>query len=93
MKCKELFFSDHAVSQMFQRNIRVDEVKKILIDGEIIREYFDDRPYPSFLVLGYSDSRPLHLVVARDEQTGRCIIITTYEPSVEIWKAGFKDKK
>lgn len=68
------------------------EVKFILNDGEVIREYADDKPYPSFLLLGFIDRRPLHLLVAKDSETGNCILVTAYEPDKNAWSPDFKTK-
>jgi len=93
MICKETLFSDHAITQMFKRNISVDNVKFIIENGEIIITYFYDKPYPSHLILGYIDKRPIHIVVGKDGNLERCIIITAYEPDENIWQAGFKLKR
>ena len=70
---------------MFKRNISLEEVKFILDKGDVIREYQDDKPYPSFLLLAFKDLRPLHLLVAKDIETGICIIVTVYEPNPIKW--------
>lgn len=93
MTCKEVLFSDHAISQMFKRNISVDDVKWVLENGEIIAEYQNDKPYASCLMLGYRNSRPIHIVVGKDEEKERCIVITAYEPDPNIWQPGFKSKR
>jgi hypothetical protein len=93
MICKETLFSDHAITQMFKRSISVDNVKFVIERGEVIATYLHDKPYPSYLLLGYIDKRPLHIVVAKDEDLQRCIAITAYEPDENIWQAGFKLKK
>jgi len=90
--CNKILFSDHIISQMFRRNISLAEVKFILNDGAIIREYADDKPYPSFLLLGFIDRRPLHLLVAKDSETGNCIMVTAYEPDKNVWSPDFKTK-
>ena len=77
---------------MFRRNISLEEVKFILNTGESIREYADDKPYPSLLLLGFIDHRPLHLLVARDNDTGNCIMVTVYEPDKKLWSSDFKTK-
>lgn len=92
MKCNKLVFTEHIVSQMFRRNISVDDIIAILEDGEIIMTYTDDKPYPSYLILGFRNKRPLHLVVAKDNQTGQCIMITVYEPDKNSWSLDFKFK-
>jgi len=92
MVCFSVHFSDHIISQMFKRNITVDDVKQILSEGEIIRQYPDDRPYPSFLLLGFIDLRPIHLVVAKKDGTNDCILVTVYEPDRNIWSNDYKSK-
>ena len=92
MNCNKIFFSDHIISQMFRRSISVEEVKFILNTGEVIREYPEDIPYPSFLLLGFIDHRPLHILVANDSDTGNCIMVTAYEPDKNLWSPDFKTK-
>ena len=92
MECKKIYFSGHATVQMFKRSILVEDIETVLKAGMIIKDYPDDNPYPSFLILGFMKSRPLHIVVSTDE-FGNCYIITAYEPDVAIWNADFKTKK
>jgi hypothetical protein len=77
---------------MFKRNISLVEVKIILEKGIIIKEYNEDKPYPSFLLLGFIDRRPLHLLVAKDIETENCIMVTVYEPDKNVWSIDFKTK-
>ena len=41
-------------------------------------------PYLSYLVLGYVAERAIHVVYSIDEQDN-LIVITIYEPSLDIW--------
>lgn len=93
MHCDKILFSDHAVSQMFKRDIEIKDVHYIVSQGQIIKKYLHDRPYPSFLLLGYINKRPLHLVIAEDKQNYTCVIITAYEPDKLIWNKDFKTKR
>jgi hypothetical protein len=77
---------------MFRRNISLDDVEFILDQGEIIKEYQEDKPYPSFLLFRFIDLRPLHLLVAKDNETGTCIMVTVYEPDKNVWSTDFKTK-
>jgi len=77
---------------MFAREIMVNDVESILENGEIIKAYPDDKPYPRALKMGYAGVRPLHIVTARNNLDNSCIIITVYEPDALIWKDGFKNK-
>ena len=92
MICGEILFSDHAIGQMFKRNISVDDVKLVMNSGEIIATYLLDKPYPSYLMLGYIVKRPLHVVVAKNDDISRCTVVTAYEPDEAIWAYGFKSK-
>ena len=92
MKCRKVHFSGHATVQMFKRIIEVDHVEYVLKTGKIIREYPEDKPYPSFLILGYVKKRPLHVVVSTDK-LGNCYIVTVYEPNRKLWENDFETKK
>ena len=67
-------------------------MKIILEKGIAIKEYNEDKPYPSFLLLGFIDRRPLHLLVAKDIETENCIMVTIYEPDKNVWSIDFKTK-
>jgi len=91
MKVK-IIYSAHVVIQMFKRGISVEDIVHILNTGVIIREYPDDKPYPSFLILGFRDLIPLHIVYAVNE-VGEDIIITAYEPDSALWNNDYTIKK
>lgn len=88
----DFIYRIHAIERMFERDIAELEVENIVNNGEIIQSYPNDKPYPSFLSLGYSGQRPLHVVYAVDEKEN-AIIITVYEPELDKWQAGFKMRK
>ncbi|HEY3127912.1 MAG TPA: DUF4258 domain-containing protein [Acidobacteriota bacterium] len=88
-----LVFRQHAVERMFQRHIAVDDVRKALATSEVIESYPEDTPYPSRLVLGWSGSRPPHIVAAENTQEQETVVITVYEPDRKEWEQGFKRRK
>lgn len=90
---KRLSFRVHAVQKMFERSITQDDVAYVIEQGEVIRKYEDDTPYPSRLMLGWRGTRPLHVVAADDEAAEETIVITVYEPDPELWEPDFKTKK
>jgi hypothetical protein len=90
---KKIYYSNHAVKQMFQRNITTHEVEYALEKGETIQEYPEDRPYPSKLLLAFYGQRPLHVVCSYNKDEKITIIITVYEPTNKIWKNDFKTRK
>jgi hypothetical protein len=93
LECGRVVFSGHAIRRMFQRGVGRDAVNAVISDGETIAEYPDDSPYPSRLLLGLVEGRPLHVVVAWDAGTDRCIIVTVYEPRHEQWEPGFRKRR
>jgi hypothetical protein len=78
---------------MFERRISEDDVHHVLNTGEIVEDYPNDTPYPSQLLLGWSEDRPLHLVVANDAADNERIVITVYEPDSGHWEPDFKRRK
>lgn len=88
----QILFTGHATRRMAQRGITVQEVERVLALGEIIESYPDDTPYPSVLLLGYIDARPVHVVAAERTDAAETIVITVYEPAPERWDATFRTR-
>ena len=93
MDCRQIFFRGHAVRRMFERGVAKDDVVAVITSGEVIIEYPDDKPYPSFLVLGWRAGEALHVVVAEDRPSQACYVITVYVPDPAVWSADFKRRR
>ena len=89
MSGRQLVFRVHAIRRMVERRISRADIRQVLERGEMIEEYPEDTPYPSRLLLGFCDSRPMHIVVADNTETQETIIITAYEPDPEQWDSTF----
>ena len=76
---------------MFERDIFEEDIEDTIKNGEIIEEYLDDKPYPSFLTLKFFD-KPLHVVFAKNEENDEIIVITAYYPDKEKWSDDFKTR-
>jgi hypothetical protein len=50
---------------MFAGSITPELVARAVGSGEIIAEYPDDQPFPSFLLLYFEGGKPLHVVVGK----------------------------
>ena len=83
----------HALERMLEREISRDMVKQALLTGEIIEDYSDQKPYPGALFLGWVHGKPLHVVIAFDEFSGFCFIITTYEPDLEHFEEDYRTRR
>lgn len=90
MNCATIHYSRHAFERMFERAIAPEAVGRIIAQGEIVADYPDDRPYPSMLILGFDQTRPIHVVVARDAVTNECHVVTVYLPDPALWDETFK---
>ena len=86
-------YRTHAIERMFERNISDEVVEKVIKNGKIIEEYPDDKPYPSFLILGYEKDdlkKPIHVVFAKDDKN--IIVITVYRPSELKWTNNYQSR-
>ncbi len=81
-----LIYRVHAVRRMAERGIREEDVARVIAGGKEIESYPEDRPYPSRLLLGWVEDRPIHVVAASAERA--IIIITVYEPDAAQWHPG-----
>ena len=88
-----LVFRTHAIQRMFERRITEDDVFDVLSDGIIVENYPDDRTYPSELVLGWCGVRPIHIVVAHNEDDNEDVVVTVYEPDNTLWTPDFRRRK
>ena len=89
----ELIISQHALQQIFKRDISIELIKLAISEGELIKNYPDDKPYPSKLMLYFKNEMPLHIVIAENKRDNQIILITAYVPEIGIWNSDFKTKK
>lgn len=76
-------FSDHAVKRMIERSAERGDIEHVVLYGEIIEEYPDDKYSPSCLIYGRTRTgRNLHVQVSFPPKV---VIITIYEPDLQEW--------
>jgi len=78
---------------MALRLISPEEVKDVLKYGKVIKEYSDDKPNPSRLILSTVNGRPLHVLAAYANEIDSEIIVTAYEPNLEHWSEDFSKRR
>ncbi len=88
-----IIFRVHAVERMFERGISELDVRDVLENGEVIEAYPDNIPYPSRLLLGTCEGRPIHVLASDDLLERAVVIITVYEPDPSQWDASFKRRR
>lgn len=82
----------HILIRMQQREIKIKEVIDCINNGEIIEYYESDYPFPSCLILGFSDIHSgVHVVCA----VGKDYVwmITTYYPDKDQWYEDLKTRR
>ena len=92
MKIDNVVFRVHAIQRMFEREISVKSVKKILETGEIIEDYSAEMPEPGRLIMGYQGNRPIHLVLSENTKDNQVIIVTVYIPGPDRWKKDHRSR-
>ena len=90
--CDKIKWTTHGLERLQERDISVDDVKRCLMNGEIIEEYPDDFPKPSALIFGYrAIGNPLHVVCGINHE---CIyIVTAYVPTEEKFEPDLKTRR
>lgn len=82
-KLGKVKFSIHAQERIDERKVLISEIEKVISTGEIIEKYPDDKPYPSYLILGYvRNNQPLYVLCALGENL---IIVTVHWFDPEKW--------
>jgi hypothetical protein len=83
----------HVLQKLAERGIQQQAVREVLLSGERVRDYTEDRPFPSALFLGYTGGKPLHVVAACDEINRQAFVITAYQPSKDVFESDYRTKK
>ncbi|MBF0131127.1 MAG: DUF4258 domain-containing protein [Magnetococcales bacterium] len=78
---------------MFERGLVPEEVVFTIESGEMVKDYPDDQPFPSRLLLGFPKGRPVHVVLSFDPLSRRCHVITAYVPDKKIWNLDFRSRR
>ena len=91
-KAEQIAITEHARRRLVERGISVDDIIQCIDTGEIIKQYEDDKPFPSGLILGaVVDEAYIHVVASHDSEW--IYLITAYHPDPDIWEPDFKTKK
>jgi hypothetical protein len=78
--------TDHADEEAQADRLSFDGILFSVLQGEIIEDYPDDKPYPSCLIYGDSFSGgAIHSVWGYNQETKWAVLITVYRPDRERW--------
>ncbi len=89
---EHIALTKHARERLVERGISIADIMTGIETGEIIKQYEDDRPLPSCLILGHlMNNRCIHIVASNDEEY--IYLITAYYPDPEQWEDDFRTRK
>lgn len=88
-----LRFKVHAIIQMDERGLDVEDVRQALENGQDIEVRPDEEPYPARLVLGLCRLGALHVAVRDNIEDDEIVVETAYLPDPALWEPGFMTRK
>lgn len=88
-----LSFRVHAILQMEERGLTVEDIRIVLGNGEEIESRPDDQPYPSRLVLGTCRLGSLHVAVRDNIEDDEIVVETAYQPDPALWDPNLKRRR
>ena len=89
---EHIVITEHARQRLIEREITVNDIVQCIDGGEIIKQYEDDKPFPSCLILGMAvNGNYIHVVVGQDNKW--IYLITAYHPNTDVWESDFKTRK
>ncbi|MGF1482647.1 MAG: DUF4258 domain-containing protein [Cyanophyceae cyanobacterium] len=97
IRCKfaeeQFEFSKHAVDQSILRQIRVQEIREAIANGQVIEDYPEDKYGPSCLICGLTQAqRPVHVQCSYPSRS-LIKIVTVYEPDPQRWNDDFTQRR
>ncbi len=91
-KAEQIAITEHARLRLIERGISVSDIIRCIDTGEIIKQYEDDKPFPSCLILGATiDGEYIHVVASHDSEW--IYLITAYRPDPDVWNPNFRTRK
>ncbi len=86
VKNHRIKITDHGDEEAQEDDLSYKEIFYSVIHGEIIKDYPDDKPYPSCLILGKNkNGNPIHSVWAYNNLNKWAVLITVYRPDPDLW--------
>ena len=93
IRSRRVQITRHAAQEARKDDLEIEAVADSVLGGEKIKDYPADRPFPSCLILGYADGRPVHSVWAFDSTAGFAVLITVYQPDPALWTTDFRRRR
>ena len=68
------------------------DIQQVILKGEMIREYPNEKPNPEYLFLGYlrGADDPCYVVVASNDET---LIVTVHDFDPEVYEPDYRTRR
>jgi hypothetical protein len=76
--------TQHAKQRMGQRQVTDQDIKRVVVTGDVIEQHPKARPFPKALFMAKHKGEPLYVSCAFDGRTAYIITVHWYDPSVWI---------
>jgi len=83
----------HTLVRLAERSISQDVVLRVILEGEVIEDYPNDKPFPSCLIFKMIERGPYHVVVSFNPEFKKAYIITAYQPTLDKFEPDFKTRR
>ena len=90
-KPETIVMTQHSRKRFMERGIKINDVCNVIESGTVIKEYPEDIPFPSCLILGKSNEKNIHICASIND--GYIYIITAYIPDPAKWEPDLKTRK
>lgn len=89
---RKVYWTKHCLNRLSQRNILIKDVKTAIANGRILEYYYEDYPFPSCLIQGYSlSNKILHIICGMSDN--KVYMITAYYPDSDRWEEDMKTRR
>ena len=79
-------FQKHALQRANEKDVSFEDIRSVIVNGEVIETYPSAFPLPKCLIVGMvKDQIPLYVSVAYDEKIERVRVITVHWQDPEKW--------
>lgn len=85
IETRQYRLSEHVLRAKTEGKVTIDHILIVLLTGKIIETHTNPERDRCHVVLGHVDSRPVHVMIARERHLVLDILIT-YEPKGLLWK-------
>lgn len=90
---RKVFWTYHASMRLARRALTRTDVFGAAPGFVLVESYPDDKYLPSYLVLGFTSSGPIHVLIAIDVEGDNVRIVTAYRPERAEWADDLKTRR